>query len=67
MPPCVSDRNEQAIQIMLSRIVVGQPINAQEATKLTARFAVEEIKEKKLDDNVRARAKQEYGNMVCNF
>jgi hypothetical protein len=52
-----SDRNEQAIHIMLSCIVVGQPINAQEVIKLTARSTVEEIKEKKLVNNVRARAK----------
>jgi hypothetical protein len=58
-----SDKNDQAVQIMINRIFGGEPINAQEAMELTGRFSLAEIKQKNFADNVRARAKREYGDM----
>jgi hypothetical protein len=58
-----SDRNDQAVQIMINCVVVGQPINAQDAMELTGSFSVAEIKQKNFADNVRARAKRENGDM----
>jgi hypothetical protein len=58
-----SDKNDQAVQIMINCIFGGEPINAQEAMELTGRFSLAEIKQKNFANNVRARAKREYGDM----
>jgi hypothetical protein len=60
MAPKLDLRNEEAVNIMLERILKNTPVTVQDVLMIQNGFSEAEMKDKKLVDNVRARVIREY-------
>ena len=60
MAPKSDPRNDEAVNIMLERILKNTPVTVQDALIIQKGFSKAEMKDKKLVDNVRVRIMPEY-------
>ena len=58
--------NDEAVNIMLERILKNTPVTVQDALIIQKGFSEAEMKDKKLVDNVRARVMREYAQK-CQY